>query len=72
MSNPIPIESMTTEEKLHVMELLWDDLRVRAGETPAPTWHQEVLQAREDSLEQGMEATEDWEEAKKRIRNDGC
>jgi len=71
MPSPIPIDTMTMEEKLQAMEMLWDDLCQRAELMPSPGWHQQVLQDREAALEQGMEEIEDWEDAKRTIRNEG-
>lgn len=71
MPSPLPIDSMTVEEKLQAMEMLWDDLCQRAGGVPSPEWHQQVLQDREEALEKGMEEIQDWEEAKRIIRNEG-
>jgi len=44
----LPLDQMTVEEKLHLMEILWDDLSRMPEQTPSPAWHAEVLAERED------------------------
>lgn len=61
----IPIESMTLEEKLEAMELLWEDLSRRAEAVESPQWHKELLNKREAALARGDDAFEDWEVFKK-------
>lgn len=67
MHAPIPLQDMSIEEKLHTMELLWDDLSQRAGADLSPAWHGEELAAREKAVSTGAESIEDWEAAKERI-----
>lgn len=64
----IQIESMTLDEKLEAMELLWDDLCRRAEAVESPQWHKDLLKKREAALARGEDAFEDWEVVKKRIR----
>lgn len=65
----INIEKMSTQEKLRLMERLWDDLCRNVSDLPIPGWHAQVLQAREKRLEEGKEEVLDWEQAKKDIRD---
>jgi hypothetical protein len=60
---------MTVEEKLRAMESLWDDLCRRAGGIESPAWHGEELARRKAQLEQGKDDIEDWETAKRNIRD---
>ncbi|MGO8931006.1 MAG: addiction module protein [Limisphaerales bacterium] len=39
----LQIAEMTLEEKLRVMEALWDDLCRREEAMPAPQWHKDLL-----------------------------
>lgn len=64
----LPLSEMTVEEKLQAMESLWEDLCSRAEGLPAPSWHGEILAEREAILTSGGETAEDWETAKKAIR----
>jgi hypothetical protein len=69
MANAIHLEKMSVEEKLQAMELLWDDLCSKAGVMSSPAWHEDVLAEREAMLKSGKDKFEDWEEAKRKIRN---
>lgn len=66
----IPIESMSLEEKLEAMELLWDDLCNRAEEVRSPEWHKEVLEERAAAVARGEAEYEDWEDAKERLKRE--
>ena len=66
----IPLEDMSIEEKLQAMESIWDDLCARAESVPSPLWHHEVLTDREVALQRGDAQIEDWESAKRSIRNE--
>lgn len=64
----LPLDKMTVEEKLQVMEELWDDLSDRAEGVPSPSWHGEVLAEREQAVERGEALSEEWEAANSKIR----
>ena len=64
-----PIEQMTVEEKLRAMEELWADLSRHETQVPSPSWHERVLQEREQRVQSGQEAFVDWEVAKKQLRD---
>lgn len=65
----IQIEKLTVTEKIQVMESLWDSLCAHADNINSPTWHSEVLQQREEMLNNGTDTFIDWNDAKKDIRN---
>jgi hypothetical protein len=60
---------MTTEEKLQAMEILWDDICRIAPDFCSPSWHEDVLQAREQRIRDGKDKFVDWDQAKKDIRD---
>lgn len=66
----LPLSEMSMEEKLQAMELIWDDLCSRSEALPSPAWHAEVLAEREAAVARGEETFEDWETAKKKIRDE--
>lgn len=68
MKITIPLESMTISEKLEAMELLWADLQNSAESLPSPSWHADVLQAREKRVQEGKSSFSSWNEAKDRIK----
>lgn len=70
MSISLPLKEMTVEEKLQIMEAIWDDLRQHADEMPPPDWHGELLAEREAAIARGDETFEDWDIAKQRIEKE--
>ena len=64
----LPLEQMTTADKLRALELIWEDLRRTPASIPAPAWHADVLHARQQRVQEGTSCFGDWTEAKKRIR----
>ncbi|MEN9575372.1 MAG: hypothetical protein RL514_3227 [Verrucomicrobiota bacterium] len=68
MNATLPLASMTTAEKLQVMEQLWEDLCRDERQVASPAWHGDVLAAREARVARGEGRFSDWEEAKARIR----
>jgi hypothetical protein len=70
MTITLPLKDMTIEEKLKVMEMLWDDLSRNADQLTPPGWHQETLAGREVAIARGEEIFEDWETAKRKIERD--
>lgn len=69
MAVNLPLDEMTLQEKLALMELLWEDI-VRTPEAiESPTWHKTTLDERHQRLTQGKSSFQDWETAKVSIRN---
>ncbi len=69
MEVEIPLDKMTTLDKLRALERIWDDLQRNPGDIPSPSWHDDVLQAREERIKEGSSQFMDWSEAKRRIRD---
>jgi len=67
MNITLPLKEMTVEEKLQLMEAIWEDLSRNAEQLPPPAWHAEELAAREAAIARGEETFEDWETARQRI-----
>jgi len=68
MSAALPLDQMSTEEKLIAMEELWADLSRNQEQFESPRWHEEVLKEREERVKEGLERPIDWEEAKSELR----
>ena len=68
MNVALPLDKMTTQEKLCALEEIWDDLSHTPGNVPYPVWHGEELEVREERLAKGLTHFSDWSEAKQRIR----
>ena len=69
MNISLPLDEMSVEEKLQLMETIWDDLSRHADEMEPPTWHGKMLKELEGAIERGEESFDDWEAAKRRIRD---
>ncbi len=69
MDITLPLDQMTTAEKLRAMEVLWADLCRHEEDVPSPGWHEQVLQEREARFRSGQEVPIDWETAKKQLRD---
>ena len=70
MSITLPLKKMSTEEKIQVMESIWDDLCGTAGSTLSPDWHGNVLADRKAAALAGEDEFIDWETAKQKISED--
>lgn len=69
MEITLPLDKMTTEDKIRTMETIWEDLSKNAESMPFPSWHKDILDEREKAIEDGKEQFIDWDEAKKQIQN---
>ena len=63
----LPLAQMSVEEKLHTLEVLWNDLRRKEEDIPVPQWHRDLLEERSRLVREGRAKFIDWETAKKRI-----
>jgi putative addiction module component (TIGR02574 family) len=62
------IRQLPLNEKLQIMEALWEDLTRNADSVESPEWHREVLQQRQKQIDSGQAKFIDWEQAKADIR----
>jgi Putative addiction module component len=69
MDITLPLDQMTTPEKLRAMEALWADLSRREEDVPSPVWHEQVLKEREERIRTGKESFVEWEAAKRELRD---
>jgi Putative addiction module component len=69
MNIALPLDQMTTAEKLRVMETLWADLSRNEREIESPVWHEQVLREREERVRSGQESFINWETAKQQLRD---
>ena len=68
MSISLPLDKMTSLDKIAVMEKLWDDLCRDPEVVPSPEWHKETLEAREKELNEGKAKFTAFDRAKERIK----
>jgi hypothetical protein len=66
----LPLDQMSRTEKLMALEALWEDLTKNEAEYQSPSWHKDELAATEQRVKSGEEQFVDWEEAKRRLRDD--
>ena len=58
---------LSLHEKLLVMEAMWDDISSAEEQVETPQWHRELLDQREELIQDGKAEFIDWEIAKKQI-----
>jgi hypothetical protein len=68
MSQLIDIGHLSKEEKLRIMEAIWEDLSREEEQVDSPEWHHEALKETEERLRSGQEKLIDWDDAKKELR----
>ena len=57
-------------QKISIMERIWADLSQDEKQVEIPNWHHEELDRAEKGLAEGKEKFEDWDEVKKRLREE--
>jgi hypothetical protein len=62
------LKKMMIEEKLKIMEMLWDDICQQVPDFSSPEWHAKILKDRENKLQDGKEKILEWIQAKADIR----
>jgi hypothetical protein len=68
MQNAINIKHLSREDKLRVMEAIWEDLSNGEEPVESPDWHKDALLETEHRLSVGHEKIVDWKDAKKNLR----
>ncbi len=68
MQNTFEISHLSKENKLKVMEAIWEDLSKDDMEVESPGWRHDALRDTERRLELGEEKAVDWNAAKKELR----
>jgi len=62
------IKVLSVEQKLQVMEAIWQDLSGEEENVQSPSWHQDALRKTEQRCKAGKEAVFDWADAKRELR----
>lgn len=68
MQNTIEIKHLSREQKLMVMEAIWEDLLNDDEPVKSPDWHKKALQETEHRYCSGEEKILDCQDAKKELR----
>jgi hypothetical protein len=63
-----PIEEMTPNQRVELMEELWKVMSRRSEQVEPPEWHRTVLDERRKAVENGVAEYISWEDAKEQIR----
>jgi len=69
MNISLPLDKMTSLDKIAMMEQLWDDLCRDPESVPSPDWHKDVLAEREERINNGKAEFTALEVAKDRIKD---
>jgi hypothetical protein len=62
------IKSMSRDEQLLAMEMLWDELCHHGREPESPPWHKDILDKRQVRIAEGNVEYLTIEDLKKRLR----
>lgn len=69
MAVNVPLDEMSVEEKLQLLEAVWADLSPVPDELESPAWHGEALAETERRIQAGQATFSDWQKAKGSIRD---
>jgi hypothetical protein len=64
----IELQQMPRQDKLRLLESLWEDLSRDDAELESPAWHAAALAETERRLADGQEQVLDWDQAKAQLR----
>jgi hypothetical protein len=69
MAVNLPLEEMSVEDKLQLLEAIWADLSRVPDQVESPVWHKEALEETEKRVQSGEATFSDWQKAKASIRD---
>jgi len=58
------IRQLPLNEKIQIMEALWEDLRAHNEAMPVPAWQRDILDDRRKAVEDGSEKVLEWDSVK--------
>ncbi len=61
------IDSLSRDEQMIAMELLWKRLTHESTVIEPPEWHRDVVAERANAVRNGDDTLSDWADAKKRL-----
>ena len=64
----LEIQQLPRQEKLRLMEILWDDLSRDEAAFESPAWHADALRETAERRARGEEQLLNWDEAKAKLR----
>ena len=61
------IASLSSDEKLQLLEVLWEEVSRNERNFESPAWHAEELRKTEERVAAGLETFHDWDDVKARL-----
>jgi putative addiction module component (TIGR02574 family) len=61
------LRALTVDERLKLIEELWDSIDATSEALPLPDWHRTEIDRRIDGLNTGTSIGSEWEEVRRRI-----
>jgi hypothetical protein len=58
------VKQLPFEEKLQIMEVIWEEMRAQADRVSVPQWHKDLLDDRRKAVAEGREEILDWDSIK--------
>ncbi len=68
MEKLIDLKYLSVDEKIMLMERLWNDL-INNENYKSPQWHEDILEKRVKRLKDGKEKIYDWEKVKESLKD---
>jgi len=68
MTISLPLDKMTVEEKLQLIETIWADISRDEANIESPEWHRAALEERRQKEARGETSYIPWEQAKEELR----
>lgn len=62
------LRDLPLDEKMRMMEALWDGISPQEVNLEVPQWHKDILDQRQQLIQEGKAKFIDWEIAKQQIR----
>ena len=63
----LPLEKMTFNEKMEVIDAVWEDIRSHPETAEWPAWHESYLRKVQEEIDNGTAKFIDFETAKKML-----
>lgn len=65
--DPTKLRALPVDERLKLIEDLWDSIDTDSDAVPLPDWHRAEIDRRLDALDGGTSVGAPWEEVRRRI-----
>jgi putative addiction module component (TIGR02574 family) len=65
--DPDELRALPIDDRLKLIEDLWDSIDADAAALPLPGWHRDTIDSRLEALDAGTSAGAPWSEVRERI-----